>query len=156
MVDIPTSVNGYHADQTRTYIAGEADNEKRDMHAKLKEIADHVIENMKPGMICGDIYRMAVEKSESINAADAFLSFGGGTKCKMIGHGIGLEVNEPPIINVSGDMVISENYVIALELHMLREKIGVMKLEDTILIGKNQNEILTQTPRELTEIPLRG
>ena len=48
--------------------------------------------------------------------------------------------------------VVSENYTIALEMHMMDENIGVIKLEDTILIGHKRNEILTKSPRQLFEI----
>jgi Xaa-Pro aminopeptidase len=47
---------------------------------------------------------------------------------------------------------VNENFVIALDLHMLDESLGVVKLEDMILIGKDGNEIMTKSPRELFEI----
>jgi Xaa-Pro aminopeptidase len=47
---------------------------------------------------------------------------------------------------------VDENYVIALDMHMMDSDVGVVKLEDMILIGENGNEILTKSPRELIEI----
>ena len=69
----------------------------------------------------------------------------------MIGHRVGLEVNEPPILFSYDLSEISENCVLALDMHMMDEKVGVVKLEDMILIGK-KNQFLTRSPRKLFEV----
>ncbi len=152
VVDIPTMTGGYHADQTRTYTLGKADEKLKIMYSKLKEIADSLIENIKPGMECSQIYQMAIKRSKELNVSETFLNFGKGKKSRLIGHGVGLELNEPPIISDYEHSTISEGYTIALEMHMMDENIGVIKLEDTILIGHNGNELLTKSPRHLFEI----
>jgi Xaa-Pro aminopeptidase len=70
----------------------------------------------------------------------------------MIGHGIGLELNEPPILSMSDDSKVSDGCVVALDMHMMDENICVVKLEDMILITTNGNEILNRSPRELFEL----
>ena len=152
VVDVPTMVKGYHSDQTRTYILGKAGIEVKEMYNSLKEIADHLIENIRPGVKCSEIFQMAVDKTGELKVTEAFLNFGGGKKNHMIGHGIGLECTEPPIISKYDHSGLSEDYVIGLEMHMFQEDVGVIKLEDVILIGKEQNEILTKSPRELSEV----
>ncbi|MEE4352451.1 MAG: Xaa-Pro peptidase family protein [Desulfatiglans sp.] len=152
VVDIVTLVKGYHADQTRTYILGQADDETKSMYNSLKEIADHLIVKIRPGMKCREIYQMAMDKAEEENVTDAFLNFGNGNKSHMIGHGIGLECTEPPIISRYEHSTVKEDYVVALEMHLYRKEVGVVKLEDMILIGKQKNEILTKSARELIEI----
>lgn len=152
VIDIPTMVKGYHSDQTRTYILGKAGIEVKDMYNSLKEIADHIIENISPGVKCSEIFQMAVEKIGELKVTDAFLSFGGGKKSHMIGHGIGLECTEPPIFSKYDHSELSEDFVMALEMHMFREDVGVVKLEDMILIRHNGNELLTKSPRELSEV----
>jgi Xaa-Pro aminopeptidase len=47
---------------------------------------------------------------------------------------------------------VENNYVIALDMHMLDESVGVVKLEDIILISEGKNEILTRSPRDLFEL----
>jgi len=152
VVDIPTLVKGYHADQTRTYILGMASKKIQNMYENMREIADHLIENILPGMKCSEIFQMAVDKSEEQKVTDAFLNFGGGKKSHMIGHGIGLECTEPPIISRYDHSEVSENYVMGLEMHMYRKNVGVVKLEDVILITNSGNEILTKSPRHLFEL----
>jgi Xaa-Pro aminopeptidase len=152
IVDIPTLVDGYHADQTRTYCLGPATEAARAMYGDLKAIADHLITQMRPDMKCSDIYRMAVEKAKTLGREGQFQNFGRGKISRLIGHGIGLELNEPPIPSEYDHSPVDENYVIALDMHMMDSDVGVVKLEDMILIGKDGNEILTKSPRELFEI----
>lgn len=152
IVDIPTLVEGYHADQTRTYCVGKASEEIKSMYNDLKTIADHLISHTKPGMKCSEIYRAAVEKAKELGRADQFQNFGKGKKSRIIGHGIGLELNEPPVPSEYDHTEVGEDYVIALDMHMMDEAAGVVKLEDMILIGHGCNEILTKSPRELFEI----
>jgi Xaa-Pro aminopeptidase len=152
IVDIPTLVNGYHADQTRTYCVGKAGKAIHSMYEDLKAIADHLIENITPGMACNDIYRIAVKKADALERQGQFQHFGSGKRSRLIGHGIGLELNEPPILSEYDHSPVEEDYVIALDLHMLDEVLGVVKLEDMILVKGKGNQILTMTPREMFEI----
>ncbi len=152
IVDIPTLVNGYHADQTRSYSLGKADEKIKTMYNYLREIADHLIANIRPRMKCSEIYRMAIERSEGLKVQDAFLSFGKGKKSRMIGHGVGLELNEPPILSEYDDSEVLDGFVIALDMHMMDEGVGGVKLEDMILITGNGNRLLTKTPRHLFEL----
>ena len=152
IVDIPTLVDGYHADQTRTYVLGKADEEFKAMFNALREMEDYLIENIKPEMKCSEVFQVAADKSKELDVADAFLSFGNGKKSHMIGHGIGLECSEPPIVSKYNHSRLLDGYVITLEMHMLREDVGVVKLEDMILINHNGNELLTKSPRRLFEI----
>ena len=152
IVDIPTLVEGYHADQTRTYCLGRASGKIRSMYNDLLTIADHLIEQIKPGMKCSEIYQMAEEKAKTLGREGPFQSFGKGRKSRLIGHGIGLELNEPPIPSGYDHSPVEEDYVIALDMHMMDESIGVVKLEDMIMIKKGGNEILTKSPRKLFEV----
>ncbi len=149
IVDIPTLVNGYHADQTRSYLLGGTNAQIETMYNHLKEIADYLIENIKPGMKCSEIYQKALEKSKKLKAEDAFLSFGRGKKGRMIGHGIGLELNEPPILSEYDHSEVLDHFVIALDMHMMDQNVGVVKLEDMVLITNTGNKILTKSPRHL-------
>ena len=144
IVDIPTLVDGYHADQTRTYCLGPATEAARAMYGDLKAIADHLITQMRPGIKCSDIYRMAVEKAKTLGRKGQFQSFGRGKISRLIGHGIGLELNEPPIPSEYDHSPVDENYVIALDMHMMDSDVGVVKLEDMILIGKDGNLALNR------------
>ena len=58
----------------------------------------------------------------------------------------------PLIISKYDHSELTEDLVMALKMHMLREDVGAVKLEDMILIRHNGNELLTKSPRELSEV----
>ncbi|MCX5833155.1 MAG: Xaa-Pro peptidase family protein [Deltaproteobacteria bacterium] len=152
VIDIPTYVDGYHADQTRTYCLGPASGDMKSLYADLRAIADHLIGHMKAGMKCSDIYKMAFEQAQAQGLAGQFQNFGQGKRGRLIGHGIGIELNEPPILSEYDHSIIDNRFVVALDIHMMDEKGGVVKLEDMIHIREGGNEILTRSPRALIEI----
>jgi len=152
VVDIPTLVEGYHADQTRTYCAGSAGQAVHALHDDLLAIADHLIGAMRPGMTGRDVCRMARQQADRLGRTREFMSFGGGKASRILGHGIGLELNEPPILSEHDASSIPEGCVVALDMHMMSEAGDVVKLEDMILVGRGSNEILTRTPRRLFEV----
>jgi len=152
VVDIPTLVEGYHADQTRTYCIGAAGKAIHALYDDLRAVADYLIGELRPGMTGRDVFRMAQQKADGLGRSEEFMSFGKGKASRMIGHGIGLELNEPPILSEYDTSPIPEGCVVALDMHMMSDGGGVVKLEDMILVGGGGNEILTKTPRLLFEI----
>jgi len=152
VVDIPTLVDGYHADQTRTYCLGEAGKAIHALYDDLQAVADHLIGSIRPGMTGRDVYRMARRKADDLGRSREFMSFGGGKASRILGHGIGLELNEPPILSEHDASSIPEGCVVALDMHMMTEGGSVVKLEDMVLVGRGGNEILTRTPRRLFEV----
>lgn len=152
IVDVPVLVDGYHADQTRTYVLGKANESVKNLHDCLREIADHLIECIRPGTRCNEIYQMAIERSKELGVANSFLNLGRGTKTRLIGHGVGLELNEPPILSEYDRSVFTDGCVLALDMHVMDEDVGVVKLEDMILVNQEKNEILTRSPRQIFEI----
>jgi Xaa-Pro aminopeptidase len=152
VIDIPVLVNGYHADQSRTYVLGRAAPEILSMYDDLKTIADYLICEIRPGMTSADVCRMAFGMAARLGREGQFQSFGPGQRSRLIGHGIGVELNEPPVIMENDLSRIEEGYVIALDIHMLDRAIGAVKLEDMVLVGRAGNEILNISPRSLFEI----
>jgi len=152
IVDIPTLVEGYHADQTRTYCIGKAGKAIHALYDDLQSVADHLIGTIRPGMRGCDVYRLAKQKADGMGRSAEFMSFGKGRSSRIFGHGIGLELNEPPILSGSDSSLIPEGCVIALDMHMMIEGGEIVKLEDMIHVGNNGNEILTKTPRRLFEV----
>jgi len=152
VIDIPVMVNGYHADQTRTYVLGRASRDVRSMYDDLKGIADYLIEKITPGVTSDEICRMALGRAAELGREGQFQSFGPGKRSRLIGHGIGVELNEPPTIMENDSSRIEEGNVIAIDIHMLDLGLGVVKLEDMILLKQSGNEILNVSPRELFEL----
>lgn len=69
-----------------------------------------------------------MKKADELKASEPFLNFGNGRKLKMIGHGIGLELNEPTILSSYEHSQFPENSVLALDMHIMNEEFGEIKL----------------------------
>jgi Xaa-Pro aminopeptidase len=153
VVDIPTHCQGYHCDQSRTYVAGTAGQGCANLHGAMREIADRVIDAVRPGMTCGQTYDVAAACARKLGVEPHFMRLGGGAgSVPFVGHGIGLELNEPPLISRGSSEPLEEGMTLALELEMCGPNEEVVKLEDTLLVTAHGAEILTVTPRELFQV----
>ncbi|MCF8143440.1 MAG: Xaa-Pro peptidase family protein [Deltaproteobacteria bacterium] len=153
VVDIPTHYRGYHADQSRTYVLGTPPQICKTMYSAIKEIADRILEKLMPGIRCDALYEMAMSIAHDLGMGNCFMCLGSDSKrVPFIGHGVGLELNEPPLIGSDNQQVLEEGMVIALELEMSASIGEVVKLEDTILIAADGVEVLTISPRQLHQI----
>ena len=152
LVDIPACVEGYHADQSRMYAAGRAPSRAKDLFEKLREVADCIVENIRPGVAVKDLFDDAFSKAAAMGLEDSFMRFDNGSRAHFIGHGIGLEINEPPLLSATSDVVFSPGMTIALELHLMEPEAYTLKLEDTLHITGTGVEILTLSPRLLFEV----
>jgi len=153
VVDIPTHYRGYHGDQSRTYVLGKPERICRSMYDGMKEIADRIIDILRPGVSCRHLYHVAFTLAEDMGMSSYFMRIGSHSrKVPFIGHGVGLELNEPPLLGNDNHEVLEEGMTIALELEMCGSVGEVVKLEDMLLISSGGSEILTITPRDLHQI----
>ncbi|MCL6446846.1 MAG: Xaa-Pro peptidase family protein [Armatimonadetes bacterium] len=148
IVDIPTCHQGYHCDETRTYVLGKAGAEVTDLFKSLRDISDHVLASLKDGIKCSELFGTAYACARRLGVEDYFLGLE-PRKGNFIGHGIGLDANEPPILFERSDFVLRSNFVITIEIHLTHPEHGAVKLEDMVLIKENGCEILSVTERDL-------
>ncbi len=153
IVDIPACVNGYHADQSRTYAIGRAPQRTLDLFSRLKDVADFLINTLCPGMRAGQAAKLAFDHAEKRGIEKIFMGFENQPAAHFIGHGIGLELNEPPLLHLKSDEMLKPGMVLAIELHLMEPTDGnVLKIEDTIIISEGGNQIVTLSPRELVVV----
>lgn len=150
MIDIPTCVEGYHADQSRTYAIGQYPDRSIELAHRLRDVADHLIHNLVPGITAGDAFSIAQDRASELGLEDSFLNFASQPKAHFVGHGVGLEINEPPILARNRSTPLAAGMVVAVEMHVMESDGLTVKLEDTVHIGSNGAEILTLSPRELS------
>ncbi|MEW6276776.1 MAG: Xaa-Pro peptidase family protein, partial [Bacillota bacterium] len=148
IVDIPTCYQGYHCDETRTYVLGKASAGVKDLFKALRDISDHVIVSLKDGIKCGEIFGKAYSCARRLGVEEYFLGLT-PRKGNFIGHGIGLDANEPPVLFEKSGFDLRSNFVITIEIHLTHPEHGAVKLEDMVLIKENGCEILSVTEREL-------
>lgn len=153
VVDIPTYFHGYHSDQSRTYVLGKSPGSSKSLYQGMKEIADRIIQVLSPEMSCDYLYNMAQKFAYELGMEPYFMRLGKNhKKVPFIGHGVGLELNEPPLLRKNNQEPLEEGMIIALELEMTNSPHEVVKLEDLLLITSEGVEILTITPRNLHEV----
>ncbi len=148
MADIPVYHQGYHCDESRTYVLGEPKPGISALHASLREIVDSVLEEMKPGTRCSDLFHVANDCAQRLGVGDYFLTLA-DRKSPLIGHGVGLEVNELPVLEAHSDLELQANMVTTLEMHLTHPQHGVVKTEFMVLVTPDGYERLSVKGCEL-------
>ena len=93
----------------------------------------------------------AVEKADDEGLADFFMGHGEG-QVKFIGHGIGLEIDEYPVVSPRFDAVLKKGMVLALEPKFIFPHKGVVGLEDDYQVTSEGLKRLTRTEQTLIQI----
>jgi Xaa-Pro aminopeptidase len=151
MIDIPVLYEGYHVDQARTYRMGAAPHQVQEMQRVLECLFEYASRILRPERTWSDAFRLVSALADRLGAARCFQRMPDGSRLHYIGHGVGLELNESPMITERNSEPILSGTVIALEMHLLEGDV-VLKMEDMLLIGEAANEVLSVTPRRLFEI----
>lgn len=151
VIDLGPCFRGYHADESRTYLVGKGNSEIRGLSSALKDISNVIISTLKPGAECKMAYAKALECSKKHNLGNSFLQLGVRDRTRLVGHGIGLELNEPPTLSPIDASVIHEGCVLSIEVHIAHPT-GVLKMEDNVLVTSHEPEILSLGPRSLIEV----
>ncbi len=153
VVDLPTYYRGYQSDQSRTYVLGKPPQGCKSLYEGVKEIADRIIKVLKPGIRCDHVYETALGFAVELDLEPFFMRLGRERKkVPFIGHGVGLELNEPPLLGQNSKETMEEGMIFALEMEMTSGPGEVVKLEDTLLMTSEGAELLTFTPRNLQEV----
>ncbi len=150
-IDYGAGMNGYLADQSRTFVIGKLSKELERAHDCSKHILSCIVQKAKPGILCSELYHLAVEKAAENGYKDVFMGYGEG-KVKFIGHGVGLEIDEFPLLAPHFDQELMEGMVIAIEPKFVFPGKGVVGLEDVYLVTGNGLERLTLTEQKLMVI----
>jgi len=150
VVDIGSTWQGYTADESRTFVVGEANAQQRALFEVARAVEEAVCQALRPGQPVAGLYRIA----EAIVARGAppFFAPGSLVLPGFVGHGVGLEVDEPPVLWPRDGTVLEAGMVLAVEVEISAPEQGMMvKLEDTVVVQEADCEWLTTWPRELIE-----
>ena len=137
MIDVVTSYNGYHSDQSRTFSVGNKIRKKAlEAHAFCLETLKKLEEHLKPGANCSAIYKTIRAWADQNDPPEGFMGYG-EKNVKFFGHGIGLELDEFPIIAQKIDMELKPNMIIAVEPKAFLKGIGPVGVENTYQITES-------------------
>ena len=151
LIDFGFCLDGYHVDLTRMFSIGPSPSIVKDAYQALGLIEAELLQNLQPGILCGSLFERAKNKAEQLGFGEAFLG-APGFKVRFAGHGVGLELSEPPFLSQSSDATLQEGMTVALELKMVFPGIGAVGLENTILVKETGPEKLTLADEEYIEV----
>jgi Xaa-Pro aminopeptidase len=152
-VDVGCGVDGYNTDKTMTYVfEGELPREAVEIHRRCVDIQNETAAMLKPGAIPSAIFATVTEKLEA-EFMQNFMGFG-ARQASFLGHGIGLHVDEWPVLAKGFDEPLQENMVIAIEPKKGLAGIGMVGTENTFLVTPAGGESLTGNHPGL--IPVKG
>jgi Xaa-Pro aminopeptidase len=149
VLDIGSTRHGYTADESRTFVAGNPTSMQRALFGVACQAEEAVLEAVKPDVPVAHLYAVAEKVVDE--GADPLLAPGSLVLPGFVGHGVGLELDEPPVLWTREEMHLREGMVLAIEVEVSAPAQRMMaKVEDTIVVRSDGAEPLTTAPRALT------
>jgi Xaa-Pro aminopeptidase len=150
-IDMAACVNGYVADMTRMYAIKELPELAWRAYDLILELFQIFESEVRAGVLPGDLYQRLLEKVEHQGWGEFFMG-PGRDQVSFLGHGVGLELDELPLLTARFPFPLEENMVIAFEPKLFLPDIGMVGLEDTGRVTAQGVEWLTRTPRQIVII----
>ena len=150
MVDMGGNFYGYMGDMSRVFSIGRLPEQAYTAHQTCIEIQEEITAMAKPGTVCEDMYNKAIEIVTKAGFADYFM--GVDQKAKFIGHGIGLEINEMPVLAPRMKQELEPGMVFALEPNIVLPGIGPVGIENSWAVTTDGLEKLTLCKEEIIEL----
>jgi len=142
IIDTGTTLDGYFCDFDRNYGFGNISSESEKAYNTLWEATESGLNAARPGSTCSDIN----------NAMHSVLQKAGliFNNVGRMGHGLGLQLTEPPSIMYNDNTILQENMIITIEPCFEYKSNTMLVLEENILITSNGYERLTsRTPKKI-------
>ncbi|KAB5265274.1 aminopeptidase P family protein [Bacteroides stercoris] len=150
MVDMGGNFYGYMGDMSRVFSIGKLPEQAYAAHQTCLETQEEIVAMAKPGTVCEDMYNKAIEIVTKAGFADYFM--GVDQKAKFIGHGIGLEINEMPVLAPRMKQELEPGMVFALEPKIVLPGIGPVGIENSWAVTTDGLEKLTLCKEEIIEL----
>ncbi|MCM1400540.1 MAG: Xaa-Pro peptidase family protein [Bacteroides sp.] len=150
MADVNGNYTGYMTDMTRTFKIGELPELALKAHKCSMDICHTLEKEAKPGVEAKALYSIAEHMAEEAGLKEYFM--GHKQKAGFVGHGVGIEVNELPVLAPRSRDILEEGNVIAIEPKFVIPHVGAVGIENTYLVTSSGLETLTTSPEEITDL----
>jgi Xaa-Pro aminopeptidase len=148
LCDFGCTVAGYHSDITRVYLPETADAEVREALEVVRAAHDAVIAGLEPGLPAGEADRLARDVITAAGHGERFIH--------RTGHGVGLEIHEPPYLRPGNPEPLQAGHVFSVEPGIyVPGRFGV-RFENLVHLGPDGPELLNAAPREPALASSRG
>ncbi|MBQ3575539.1 MAG: aminopeptidase P family protein [Clostridia bacterium] len=142
-LDFGAKVNGYCSDMTRTIGFGKVSAELKEMYELVYEAHMRSLNAVKPGMVCGDIDKIARDLLDARYPG----AFG-----HSLGHGVGLFIHEQPRVASGSETVLQPGYVITIEPGVYIPGLGGCRIEDMAILTSDGYLDPVTSPKQLIEL----
>lgn len=147
-VDFPMAVGGYVHDQTRTLVVGRLAPELERAYAVCQEIHAMIRAEARPGVTGEQLWERSLAIARSAGLEAHFMGYG-ENRVKFVGHGVGLELDELPVLAPRQQQPLAAGAVIAVEPKFFFPGQGAVGLENTYAVHPGGVETLTVTPEDI-------
>lgn len=151
MIDMNGNYTGYMTDMTRTFALGEIPEHALKAHQLSIDIHRALAASAVPGAKAADLYHQAEAMVREARMTPYYM--GHRQHAGFIGHGVGIEINELPVIAPRSRDVLEENMVIALEPKFVIPRVGAVGIENTYVVKADGLHPLTVAPEEIQYLP---
>jgi Xaa-Pro dipeptidase len=151
LIDYGGGYNGYVTDETRMYVAGGMKERFKKAYEVTREIVEDVTSFGREGIDCTEIFNRAHQLVTKARLQDHFMGFGEG-QVSFIGHGLGLEINELPVITSRHKRVLEEGMVFAFEPKFIFPGEGSVGIEVDFIVRKQGLERVIDTPIDVVTV----
>ncbi|WP_294083555.1 M24 family metallopeptidase [Proteiniphilum sp. UBA5384] len=141
MVDMAGNYRPCMDDMTRTFVIGYAPDIAYKAHQVSIDIHKAILGDFKAGTLCSALYLLAEEMVKENGLEPYFM--GTVQQAKFIGHGVGLEINEPPVLTPRSEEVLEPGMAFALEPKFVLPGIGAVGIENTYIVHESGFENIT-------------
>jgi Xaa-Pro aminopeptidase len=143
-LDVGGSYLGYQSDLSPVISIGEPSDDLRRAHAGVRRAMDAVMDALCPGVAAAQVYS-AGDRIFREERLDNYLMY--------VAHGIGRNVHEEPVLGPNSKWSLAPGMVLAVELVVALSHVGMVGLEDDVLITQDGHEDLTTIGRQLHVVP---
>ncbi len=140
--DIGCRAEGYCSDISRTAVFGQPSAKQRAYYDAILEGEVKALEMLRPGVPAKAIFEAGVRGTQQAGIPHY--------RRQHVGHGIGLDVYDHPVLNAATDTLLEPGMVFEVETPYYEIGLGGLQVEDTVVITENGYTMLTRTSRDLT------